>query len=102
MLMFLKQKRCRKIKGRAVANGLKQRAGSKKSDVTSPTSSTESVLITASIDAAEGRGVAVIYAPGAFLTSDMDEEVVVLLENGMVDVMLDIDRKIYQKHVIYG
>ena len=63
---------------------------------------TELVLVTAAIDATDFRDVAVIYAPGAFLTADMDEEVVVLLENGMVDVMLDIDRKIYQKHVIYG
>ena len=59
-------------------------------------------LVTTAIDATDFRDVAVIYAPEAFLTSDMDEDVVVLLENDMVDVMLDIDRKIYQKHVIYG
>ena len=41
---------------------------------------TELVLITTSIDAAEGRDVAVIDTPGAFLTADMDEKVIVILE----------------------
>ena len=94
--MFLKPKLCRKIKGRAVAEGKKQREGSKKSDVTSPTAATESVLITAAIDAAEGRDVAVIDAPGAFLTADMDKEVIIILENKMVD------KDIYRKCVIHG
>ena len=71
VLMILKQKRCRKIKGRAVADGRKQISVSKKSDVTSPTSSTESVLITPEIDTAEVQDVAVIDAPGEFLTDDM-------------------------------
>ena len=73
MIIILKQKLCDKIKGCAVADGQKQRAGLKKSDVTSPMSATESVLITASIDATEGRDVAVIDAPVAFLTADMDK-----------------------------
>ena len=50
MLIFLKQKICEKIKGCAAADGQKQRTGSKKSDVTSPTASIELVLITAAID----------------------------------------------------
>ena len=59
---------------------------------------TESVLINSAIDATEGQDVAVIDAPGAFLTADMDEEVMVVLENEMVDAMLEIDRKIYGKY----
>ena len=81
MLMFLKQKRCGKIKGRAVVDGRKQRTGSKISDVTLPTAATKSVLITAAIEASEGWDVIVIDSPGAFLTVDMDEEAVVILEN---------------------
>ena len=102
VLMFLKQKRCGKIKCRAVTDGRKQREGSKKSDVTSPTASTESVLINAAMDAMEGRYVAVIDAPGAFLTANMDEEVIVNIKNKMVDAMLEIDKEIYGKYVIYG
>ena len=59
------------------------------------------MLITATIDATENRDVSVIYAPGAFLTADMDEEVIVRLENKMVDAMLEIDNEIYGKCVIY-
>ena len=73
VIMFLKQKRCGKIKGRAVADRLNQIEISKKSDVTSPMAATESVLITAEIDVTKGWDVAVIDAPGAFLTADMDE-----------------------------
>ena len=74
----------------------------KKSDVTSPTAATESVLVTAEIDATEGRDVSVIDAPGAFLTSDMDEEVIVVLENEMAGAILEIDRDVYRKCVIHG
>ena len=51
----------------------------KKSDINSPTEATESVLVTAEIDATEGRAITVIDAPGAFLKSDMEKEVIVIL-----------------------
>ena len=54
VLMFLKQKLCGKIKGRGVADGRKQRSGLNKSDITSPTAATESVLITTEINTTEG------------------------------------------------
>ena len=80
----------------------KQRAGLKKSDVTSPTAATDLVLITAEIDVTEGQGVSAIDAPGSFLTADIDEEVILILENKMVDAMLEIDREIYGNYVIYA
>ena len=95
VLIFLNKKRCRKIKGRAVEDGWNQREGSKKFDITSPTAATELVLITAVIYATEGRVVAVIEAPGVFLTAYMDEEVIVILENEMVYAMLEINKDIY-------
>ena len=60
------------------------------------------MLNTAAIDAEEGRDVSVIDAPGAFLTADMDEDVIVILENEMVSAMLEIDKEIYGKYFIYG
>ena len=102
VLMFLKQKRCENIKDRAVADRLKQRSGSKKSDVTSPTAATESVLVTAAIYATKDRDIAVINTPVVLLMDGMDEEVIAILENEMVDAMLEIDRKIYGKYIIYG
>ena len=77
MLMFLKQKQCGKIKGRPAVDEQNQRKG-KKSDVTSTTEATELVLVTTSIGAIEGRDVVVIDAPTAFLTGDMDEDVLVI------------------------
>ena len=102
MKIVLKHKLCGKIKGRAVADGRKQRTGPNKSDVTSPTAATDSVLVTAAIDAKKGRDVSVINTAGALLMADIDKEVTVILENEMVDAMLEIDRNIYEKYVIYG
>ena len=42
-----------------------------------------------------------IDAPGTFLEADMDEELIAILENKMVNAMLEIDKKIYGKYVIY-
>ena len=52
-LMFLKRKRCGKIKGHGCADGQKQRAYFTKEESTAPTVSTEAVFLTAVIDAME-------------------------------------------------
>ena len=54
-LMFLKQKRCGRIKGRGCADVQKQQVWTNKEDATSPTVSTEAVLLTSVIDAKEQR-----------------------------------------------
>ncbi len=51
LLLFLKEKRCGKIKGRACMNGAPQRAYIPKEDAASPTISTESMFITSAIAA---------------------------------------------------
>ena len=56
-LMFLKQKRCGTIKARGCADGQKQRDKIMKHESASPTVATESVFITAVVDAHEGRTV---------------------------------------------
>jgi hypothetical protein len=71
-LMFLKEKRDGSIKGLECADGRKQREGSTNSDATSPAVSLEAVLLTATIYSFEGRDVAIVDVPGAFLTADMD------------------------------
>jgi hypothetical protein len=57
-LMFLKQKRCGRIKGRGCADGQKQRIYKSKQEISSATVSIESVFLTCTIDAKEGRDVA--------------------------------------------
>ena len=102
VMMFVKKKICRNLKGCAFTYGRKQRNGSNKSDVTSPTTATESVLITAKIDATENLDVTVVDATGAFLTADQDKEAIVILEIEMVNAMLDIDAELYARYVING
>jgi hypothetical protein len=65
-LVFLKEKRDGSIKGRACADGRKQREGSNNSDAISPTVALESVIITATVDAFERREVAIVDVPGVF------------------------------------
>ena len=59
LLMFLKENLDGSIKGRGVANGRKQREKIESKDTTSPIVSAEAVMPTATIDALEGRDVAV-------------------------------------------
>ena len=47
----------------------------KPKDATFPIVSTESVMLTATIDALEGRDVAVVDIIGAYLRADMDKKV---------------------------
>ena len=52
-----------------VAGGNNQRGNIDKTDATSPTAALESVLLTSTIDAKEGRDVAIIDIPNAFVTT---------------------------------
>jgi hypothetical protein len=95
-LMFLKRKRCGRVKGRGCADGRKQRAYISKEDAASPTVSTVAVLLTAVIDAMEHREVAIVDVPGAFLQADMDEGVHIRLTGKIVEMLLEIDKDMYE------
>ena len=99
-LMFLKRKRCGKIKGRGCADGCKQRAYITKEDSTAPTVSTEAVFLTAVIDAMEGWNVVVLNVPGAFMQADIDELVHVRFTGAMVTLLLEIDYDMYKEYVV--
>jgi hypothetical protein len=72
-LMFLKEKRTGKIKGRGCADGRKQRLYTAKEDASSPYVLIESIMLTSVIDALEGRHVVAADIPGAFMQADMDD-----------------------------
>jgi hypothetical protein len=100
--LFLKQKRDDTIKGRMVAGGNKQRGTIDKEDASSPTAALESVLLTATIDAAEGRDVAVIDIPNAFVQTRIEDEadkVVMRLRGALADLMVKTAPEIYRKYV---
>ncbi|GAX21402.1 hypothetical protein FisN_28Lu124 [Fistulifera solaris] len=95
--MFLKQKRCGRIKGRGCADGRKQRAYTEKHDSSSPTVSIEALLLSCVIDAKEGRDVATLDVPGAFMQADQDEEVFVRMDEKMAELLAKTDPKCYTK-----
>jgi hypothetical protein len=98
-LMFLKRKRCGKIKARGCADGRKQRAYISREDAQSPTVDTSSIFITCLIDAIERREVAIVDVPGAFMQADMDEVVHVRFTGKMVELLLEIDPTTYGEYV---
>jgi hypothetical protein len=96
-LMFLKEKRNGVIKGRGCADGRKQREYIAKEDASSPTVAIESVMLSCTIDAKEGRDIATADIPGAFLQSDMDEKVHMRLDGTMAELLVKIEPTLYQK-----
>jgi hypothetical protein len=71
--IFAEEKRDGKIKARKVVNGNKQRDYITKEDVSSPTVSAEAVMLTCVIDAVEGRDVAIIDVPNAFVQTVVED-----------------------------
>jgi hypothetical protein len=61
-----------------------------------PTMSLESVLITSTIEAFEVKEVAVVDIPGAYLSADMDEEVIMLLRGRFTELMVKTAPNIYR------
>ena len=99
-LMFLKQKRSGQIKGWGCADGRKQRLYTRKEEKTSPTVTTEPVMLTSTIDAKEGWDVVTVDIPGAFMHSDQDETVHLRLQGTLADLLVRCDPKLYRKYVV--
>ncbi len=87
-LLFLKEKRTGKVKGQACINGAPQRAYIPKEDAASPTVSTESTFIMAAIAASERRKVRCFDIPSAFVNTDVDEAVLMVLKGELAEMMV--------------
>jgi hypothetical protein len=101
--LFLKEKRDATFKGCMVAGGNKQRGKIEKLDASSPTAALESVLLTAIIDAHEGRDVAVIDIPNAFVQTRLEDDAdkaIICLRGKLTELMVKIAPEIYTKYVI--
>ncbi|MHA7927606.1 MAG: reverse transcriptase domain-containing protein, partial [Marinobacter sp.] len=96
-LMFLKEKRCGKIKARGCADGRKQRVYMNKEETSSPTVSLEALMLSCAIDAEEERDVATADIPGAFMQADMKGIVHLVLEGTMAELFISLDPEKYQK-----
>lgn len=108
-LMFLKQKRCGRIKGRGCANGRKQRLYKTMEETSSPTITIKSLFLTCIIDALKNRYVITCDIPGAFMQADMDELIHVKLEGELAKLLVKLDptyeqymTKEWGKPVIYA
>ena len=99
-LMFLKKKRCGRIKGRGCADGQSQRDYTLKEDTSAPTVFIESVMLSWCIqDANDHRDVATVDLPGAFMHANMDETVHIKLVGKMAELLVMVDPKLYRKYV---
>ena len=101
-LMYLKEKRDGRIKGRGCADGRKQRAYIHKAEASSPTATLQGIMLTCMIDAYERRDVATVDIPGAFLQTKMPEEdraVHVVLDGRMAELLAKISPDDYQEFV---
>jgi len=66
-----------------------------KEDVASPTVSTESTFITATIAAREGRRVRCYDVPSAFINTDVDKDVIIVLKGELADMMTGRECRYY-------
>ena len=101
-LMFIVEKQNGLVKSCKCAVGSKQRTfpGYVKSEWASPTASTDGANITSTIEAPEGRDVAVIDLPYAFLNADNNEQTLILLKGKLAELMGQIDPIMHRKHII--
>ena len=100
-IMFFKKKRSRKIKGRGCADGQKERLYMSKDKVISSTVATKALLLTCLINSMEGRDIATVYIPGAFMQSDMEGgDTFMKLEEKTVSILDKIDPKMYKQDVM--
>jgi hypothetical protein len=73
-LMFLKQKRCGKLKARGCADGRPQREYITKEESSSPTVSLYALMGSCVMDAMDDRAVITVDIPGAFLQGDWPQD----------------------------
>ena len=97
--MNIVEKQDDRVKVQAVADGSKECSlpGYKKEDAASPTVETNSIMITATIDAQEKCNVATINIPGAFPHAYNNKETIMLLRGRLAELMIHVDPQIYQK-----
>ena len=98
-LLFLKEKRTGDVKGQACINGAPQRTYISKEEAASPTVSTESTFTTAAIAAVEKRKVQCYNVPSAFVNTDVDKDVIMVLKGDLVDMMVQIAPETYRKYI---
>jgi Reverse transcriptase (RNA-dependent DNA polymerase) len=96
--MFLKEKRCGRIKGQGCADRRKQQLYKTKEETSSPTVSVEALFLSCIIDAQQQRDVGMCDIPGAFMQADIDKELHILFEGKLVDLLIQV-KPSFQQYV---
>ena len=99
-LMFLKMKTSGEIKARGCTDGRPQRVYKSKQETSSPTAAIESIFVTSAMAAKEGRDVATVDIPGAFLQTEASDETFIKLQGAIVESLLKINPD-WKQYVIY-
>jgi hypothetical protein len=100
--MFIGQKWTGETKARMVASGNTQHDHVTKEELSSPTVSTEAVLLTSIVDAREGRDVTVDDIPNAFIQTKVDDakdRVIIWITGVIVDWLVNVAPKVYASYV---
>ena len=101
-LIFLTEKRDGRIKARACANGSKQREWMSREESSSPTVSLPAVVLTSVIDAHEGREVAIIDIPNAFVQTENSGEIVFMKIRGeLAKILVELSPETYERFLCY-
>ncbi len=101
--MFIGQKRTGETKVRMVAGGNMQHDHVTKEESSSLTVSTKAVLLTLTVDAREGRDVAVVDIPNAFIKTQVDDAkdcVIIWITGVIVDWLVKVAPKVYASYVV--
>eukprot|EP00957_Ditylum_brightwellii_P076014 5778302-Ditylum_brightwellii.AAC.1 len=88
-LMGIVEKRNGDIKARKCAVGSKQQTfpGYVKSELASPTVSTDDVIITSMIETHQRQDVAIVNLPNAFLNESNNEQTLMILKGKLAELM---------------
>ena len=96
--LFLKLKRCGTVKGRTVAGGNRQRSYINKEDASSPTVSTNAVMLTCVVEAHEGRDIVIVDIPNAFIQTRVKNKkhrVLIKVRGILAEILCDIAPEVY-------
>ena len=104
--MHSAEKHDKSIKGRMVYNGKPTQEWLTREDSTSPTAALESIMLTAIVDAKEGRDVMSCDIPNAYIQAELpnlgpdDEQVIMKITGVLVDLLVSISPEIYGPYVV--
>ena len=106
-LMFLTERRDKSVKGQMVYNGKPTREWLTSEDSASPTAALESIMLTAVIDAHEGRDIMCADIPNASIQAEMpdisdgEERVAMKITGMLVDMLVQPSPEIYRPYVVF-